>query len=121
MAATTTPELLQVYDERLIAADGKLYAIQAHSAQQGHAWYGWLEFVPLGGGPALRTARETTQPDREWLHHLAKPRTHAPPPTTSGGGCRYCKIWRPPRRLPLPPVTKVLRVVATMLMAPARY
>ena len=27
-------------------------------------WQAWLEFVPFGGGPALRSGRETTQPNR---------------------------------------------------------
>jgi hypothetical protein len=28
-------------------------------------WQGWIEFVPLEGGAAIRTARETTQPNRQ--------------------------------------------------------
>src|SRR5262249_8164192 len=27
-------------------------------------WWGWIEFVPTDGGPALRSSRETTQPNR---------------------------------------------------------
>jgi hypothetical protein len=27
-------------------------------------WHGWIEFVPIDGGPVIRTARETTQPNR---------------------------------------------------------
>jgi len=27
-------------------------------------WQGWIEFVPLDGGAVLRSARETTQPNR---------------------------------------------------------
>ena len=35
-------------------------------------WAGWLEFRPASGyGPALRTHRETTQPDREALVYWA--------------------------------------------------
>jgi len=26
-------------------------------------WQGWLEFMPLDGGPAIRSSRETTQPN----------------------------------------------------------
>ena len=29
-----------------------------------HHWYGWIEFTPVQGGPAISTRRETTQPDR---------------------------------------------------------
>ncbi len=27
-------------------------------------WQGWVEFVPVDGGPAIRSGRETTQPNR---------------------------------------------------------
>jgi hypothetical protein len=30
----------------------------------GGTWQGWLEFVPRGGGAAIRSPRETTQPNR---------------------------------------------------------
>jgi hypothetical protein len=29
----------------------------------GGLWEGWIEFVPLDGGPAVRSPRETTQPN----------------------------------------------------------
>jgi hypothetical protein len=28
-------------------------------------WQGWIEFVPLGAGEAVRSGRETTQPNRQ--------------------------------------------------------
>src|SRR5437868_3242068 len=28
-------------------------------------WQGWIEFIPLGAGEPIRSARETTQPNRE--------------------------------------------------------
>ena len=28
-------------------------------------WHGWIEFVPLGDGEPIRSARETTQPNRQ--------------------------------------------------------
>lgn len=28
-------------------------------------WEGWIEFAPIGGGTALRSPRETTQPNRK--------------------------------------------------------
>jgi hypothetical protein len=31
----------------------------------GGLWEGWIEFEPVRGGPVVRTARETTQPNRE--------------------------------------------------------
>jgi hypothetical protein len=58
-------EVLVVFPKSLVGADGVRYNAQAagtpNSAGQ---WEGWIEFVPLGGGDPLRTARETTQPNR---------------------------------------------------------
>jgi hypothetical protein len=34
-------------------------------------WQGWIEFVPAGGGEALRSARETTQPNRQDTEYWA--------------------------------------------------
>jgi hypothetical protein len=34
-------------------------------------WEGWIEFEPEGGGPTLRTARETTQPNWSDLEYWA--------------------------------------------------
>lgn len=34
-------------------------------------WQGWIEFVPLDGGEAVRSRRETTQPSREDTEYWA--------------------------------------------------
>jgi hypothetical protein len=34
-------------------------------------WHGWLEFVPLEGAAAIRSGRETTQPNRKDLMYWA--------------------------------------------------
>jgi hypothetical protein len=34
-------------------------------------WDGWVEFIPRDGGDALRSPRETTQPDRAALEYWA--------------------------------------------------
>lgn len=46
-----------------IAYNDVLYHAQACAAQAANVWEGWVEFVPLEGGPAIRTTRETTQPN----------------------------------------------------------
>lgn len=60
MAEMLTEFEASVRDER-----GREYVARAcgRECDDGH-WEGWLEFVPLDGGPIVRSARETTQPNR---------------------------------------------------------
>src|SRR5581483_11548626 len=44
-----------------VACDGVAYRAQACGAPLANVWEAWIEFLPIGGGPAIRTARETTQ------------------------------------------------------------
>ncbi len=46
-----------------ITDSGVAYRAQACAARAGNVWEGWIEFVPTDGGPAVRTTRETTQPN----------------------------------------------------------
>ena len=64
-------ELILTFEKRLSTNHGPEYTVHACGQQHGHAWYGWLEFVPIEGGVTLRTERETTQPDREALAYWA--------------------------------------------------
>ena len=58
-------EVLIAFDGQLETKDGFLYAAQACAAPNSDGlWEGWIEFIPLNGGPALRSPRETTQPNR---------------------------------------------------------
>jgi hypothetical protein len=62
-------EVVFEFTEPLIA-DGRPYTAQVCGRSAGHVWEGWIEF----SGPhaeVLRTARETTQPDREALIYWA--------------------------------------------------
>ena len=63
--------LIQSYEQRVRTVEGIEYEAQAWGAADGHVWHGWLEFVPIAGGPTLRTERETTQPDRDALGYWA--------------------------------------------------
>jgi hypothetical protein len=58
-------EILVRYQLPVKDADGLQYEARAYGAAIDHVlWEGWIEFVPIGGGPILRTPRETTQPNR---------------------------------------------------------
>lgn len=45
-----------------VTYQGIAYRAQACGAQLGHLWEGWIEFIPIAGGPPVRSGRETTQP-----------------------------------------------------------
>jgi hypothetical protein len=59
-------EVLADYSDTIISADGVAYRAQACGAAMADGlWEGWIEFEPLaGGGTAIRSPRETTQPNR---------------------------------------------------------
>jgi hypothetical protein len=58
-------EVLAEFSDIVIGEDGKRYAARACGAPvpSGH-WQGWLEFVDTETGTAIRSGRETTQPNR---------------------------------------------------------
>ena len=58
-------EVLAQFAEPLTTTDGSSYLAQACGAPNDHGlWEGWIEFVPINGGPPLRSSRETTQPNK---------------------------------------------------------
>lgn len=60
-------EVLLEYRSLAFARDGQAYRVLAcgAAARDGtNRWNGWIEFLPVAGGPPVRTARETTQPNR---------------------------------------------------------
>ena len=57
--------VLEQFADPVEGSDGKRYRAQAcGGAMPDGLWEGWIEFVPVGGGAALRSPRETTQPNR---------------------------------------------------------
>jgi hypothetical protein len=61
-------EVLVEFVEPVVSKDGHAYIARAcggPAASNHGTWQGWLEFVPAAGGPAVRSGRETTQPNRE--------------------------------------------------------
>ena len=59
-------EVLVEFAEPVTAEDGKTYTARACGSEMPDGkWQGWIEFVPLGDGEPVRSARETTQPNRQ--------------------------------------------------------
>jgi hypothetical protein len=65
-------EILVEYETVLRGSDEVLYGARACGRQrEDGSWEGWLEFQPQGGGAALVSGRETTQPNRDTLRYWA--------------------------------------------------
>ena len=58
-------ETLLQFQQTVTAPDGTVYEARACGGPMtGGTWQGWIEFVPVGGGDAVHSPRETTQPNR---------------------------------------------------------
>lgn len=58
-------EVFVEYSDLVTSNDGRTFTARACGAEMDdHRWQGWIEFIPVDSGPALRSARETTQPNR---------------------------------------------------------
>jgi len=55
-------EVLAEFAEPIVA-NGVAYKAQACAAPLDNVWEGWVEFIPIDGGSAVRSSRETTQPN----------------------------------------------------------
>jgi hypothetical protein len=65
-------EVLLRFRSPVRGLDGIPYAARAcGTARPDGLWEGWLEFVPEGGGPVIRSSRETTQPTRRDVEYWA--------------------------------------------------
>ena len=53
-----------------IVINGRTYRVQVCGRPAGHVWEGWIEFE-ASTGDVFRTARETTQPDRDAVEYWA--------------------------------------------------
>lgn len=67
------PELIHEYPYLYRSESGKAYVMRAWGeARVDGTWEGWLEFLPAdNGSAALRTGRETTQPNRDAVAYWA--------------------------------------------------
>jgi hypothetical protein len=58
-------EVLVQFSEPVIGRDGTRYVARACGSEMPDGlWQGWIEFLDADGGRALRSGRETTQPNR---------------------------------------------------------
>src|SRR4026207_295844 len=58
-------EVLAEYSDVVINQDGKRYMAGGWGARAPSGqWQGWIEFIEMATGHALRSGRETTQPNR---------------------------------------------------------
>jgi len=117
-------EVLLEYAESVMSKDGRMFLARAcGSEMDGTRWQGWIEFVPVDGGPAVRSGRETTQPNRTdtayWatgltpvylegaldraLHPLPQPTPSAPPQPLFDGPARASGNSGPARESVLNP------------------
>jgi len=98
-------ETLLVYHTPIGAPDGTLYEARAVGDEMpGGGWQGWLEFLPLAGGPPVHTSRETTQPNQVDTEYWA---TGLSPVYLEGALKRA--LTRPPRVPTVPPQPSVFR------------
>jgi hypothetical protein len=65
-------EVFVEFSEPVVTKDGRLFLARACGSElDRHLWQGWVEFVPADGGPAIRSGRETTQPNRRHTEYWA--------------------------------------------------
>ena len=58
-------EILVAFPTPIASRDGHFYTARVCGGKSVDGlWHGWIEFTPLGGGPPIRSPRETTQPNR---------------------------------------------------------
>lgn len=59
-------EVLVQFSDPIVDDDGRTYVARACGALLDDSrWQGWIEFIPADGGSAIRSGRETTQPNRQ--------------------------------------------------------
>lgn len=65
-------EVLVKFSEAVTDRSGATYTAQVCGREANEVWEGWIEFIPNDpGAEPLRTARETTQPNRVDLRYWA--------------------------------------------------
>lgn len=69
----TVAEVLVQFTSAVAGPNGGSFTARACGRQMDddRRWEGWIEFVPDSGGAALRTPRESVQPNRQDLHYWA--------------------------------------------------
>lgn len=96
-------EVLLEFETTVRAEDGTTYTARACADEMpGGMWQGWIEFLPIGDAKPVRSARETTQPNRVDTVYWA---TGLTPVFLEGSLRRALKpLTRPPPRVVLPAI-----------------
>ena len=90
-------EILAEFQAPVASEDGRLFAARACGGKAPDGlWQGWVEFTPLDGGAAIRSPRETTQPNRVDAEYWAGGLT----PVYLEGALRRALSGPPPVRMP---------------------
>lgn len=94
-------QVLRTFDERIPGPDGLEYVIKICGRLRADGkWEGWVEFVPQGSGPVLRSRRETTQSNlrslEDWAARLRRV-------YLEGALARALHLQKPRRRAAAPP------------------
>jgi hypothetical protein len=94
-------EVLVEFTDPVVASTGVQYVARACGAPMGdEMWQGWIEFLPVGGGHAVRSSRETTQPNRQDTLYWATGLTNV---YLEGALERALKPLERPAELPIAP------------------
>jgi len=65
-------EVLYEFATPIAGDDGRTYMARACGDEmRSGLWQGWIEFIPIGRGEPVRSARETTQPNRQDARYWA--------------------------------------------------
>jgi hypothetical protein len=66
VAEASVAEVLVQFTDLVVGEDGSEFVARACGGRADDGlWHGWIEFLPVSGGEVLRSARETTQPNRQ--------------------------------------------------------
>jgi hypothetical protein len=93
-------EVFVEFETAVAAPDGRVYLPRACGRPMGDGtglWEGWIEFLPAGDAPPLRSPRETTQPNRRDVEYWA---TGLTPVYLEGAFERALRALRPPVAAP---------------------
>lgn len=96
-------EVLLEFANHVAGQDGTSYVARAcGDAMSDGLWQAWIEFLPVGSGEPIRSARETTQPNRADARYWA---TGLTPVFLEGSLKRALNpLHRPAAHEPMPPI-----------------
>jgi hypothetical protein len=92
--------VVRTFDEPISGSDGRSHVAKICGCRRSDGrWESWIEFIPVGGWPVLRSRRETTQADLRNLERWAERLTRV---YLEGSLERTLRMQEPKRRV-LPP------------------